>query len=1384
MGLGLYKKKSFKIFLISGILIILGVFVIFNYSQILKWWEVNVEGVKASIDAKIRGWAWGENMGWISMNCYNDFDFDYIFENCCPGGDAENCTSAKICQGGSNEGQACSVDGDCPGSTCSGLAGGDYGVYYDTSSQRLRGYAWSDKVGWICFGKSCKCADCTNCPDYNTCYDPDHECSDCPNNVKPPHGRPFPWACVGRPTWICDNDLDQTCINDDGCLNDGTCIFSCSGDGDYDPSIAGTDEEDFLDISAPNAPCYSTNRATLRAHWKMNAPEGDIADALEGSSGYGNTLSGSNLPILANGKINDALQFDGNDYVQALDSASISLTKVCLGGSENNASCDSDDDCLGDGTCTDNNLNLTAEAWIKRGAIDSEQTIIGKWDEAVEGKSYRLWFDINNKLNFSVADNSNEATITQLEGICFGYEDDGSDSCSSDADCAEHGDGVFCRNPFIIDTRKWHHVAGKYIAEIGTNAASLRLFIDGLKVNTEFSGTTPVSLSDKENKLYIGAKKGTSAMDTYFNGIIDNVSIWSCGSAGFLSGRSGKDIWNDAKIEVSGWAKVVALGDGGWLKLQGFTKAGKVWGLYLDDYDTFYTIGGYMANRYADTSMDTTGLVANWLMDEPSWANSAGGSIPVADSSPLANNPGIANGAIPNTEGIFNSAGEFDGENDYIGVSDNDSLDFTAEDNFTIQFWAKPNSFPTNGSIPIVKRGTGVGYEIGITPNGTISWKISDEQENIDSTDSLTLNAWNHIAIVFDRGNGITRYLNGGTAGGVGDFGGLGDLSNDLSLYIGGKSDIYSFSGLIDNVSVYNIARTGMQILADYNKQNPYCAGWEDYDHDYGDPPAPFDFEITEINNTEAGCYQLFVHWDQSTWAESYTYERCDGVLEAQCLTCPGGYTERNILSGACDEYGQCSLQDAGLSENTGYCYKIQAHNETGSTYNSNDPIPVWKSTTLCAPETPTIDDDTCGEIKLTWGWDSEGSVDGYNIYNSLSTSANFGIISHLGEAMDYTGLMAQWKMNETSWDGSNKEVRDSSNQTPANHGTAQNLLTTISDGKFSYAGNFDGINDYIDCGSSNNLEVSTATIQAWIKRGSTNTRDVIITDSESSALDEDHFLRFEIVEDGVGVNDDKLAIIFGDNTDGVTKYSTGTINDTDWHHVAVVRDDTAETITFYIDGEAENEQTYYNELNTICSGGDNPGALCDSDVDCIGGGTCVGVIIALGNDDIWIGKSNVTGFESPFHGLIDNLAIYNVARTAEQIKLDYESGNCGSDDCSLSGECHLQGLDTNCGYALGDDSNCANCPNYVCHVQGNPDGNCGTTVAGDDSVCCYTDKRILPYVNYYYKTTATSEAGESPFSNCNWGELSQPDCPVGFIGSCCPWGNTICFPPVETEEE
>jgi len=56
--------------------------------------------------------------------------------------------------------------------------------------------------------------------------------------------------------------------------------------------------------------------------------------------------------------------------------------------------------------------------------------------------------------------------------------------------------------------------------------------------------------------------------------------------------------------------------------------------------------------------------------------------------------------------------------------------------------------------------------------------------------------------------------------------------------------------------------------------------------------------------------------------------------------------------------------------------------------------------------------------------------------------------------------------------------------QTGANHGTARNGADTTPDGKFKRGGEFDGIDDYVDCGNDESLNITDEiTIEAWVKK-------------------------------------------------------------------------------------------------------------------------------------------------------------------------------------------------------------------------------------------------------------------------------------------------------------
>ncbi len=1495
----------------SVILFILGIFIIL---QISLFQTQDISQVQAAVAHKVRGWGWSENIGWISMNCYNDYPE-------CNGGtnDGLVCTSNANCPGGGT----CEKSGDfencCPGGNAADCPGGlssDYGVHYNTTNGKLIGYAWSDGVGWICFGESCQTVCLGGSNNGGTCSN-DGDCSGGVCGGKPSHGLPVSWACVGRPAWTCQggsNDGDPCFQTSTDCPG-GLCRFGCSDD----------DGEDFVDSSV----CVRSSH--LKAHWKINSlVTGTTLD--ESNSNTGTLMPVNTPPIQAKGKFSNALQFDGTeDYIEAADSASLSITG-----------------------------NLTIEAWVKRGEIGTEQTIVGKWDESTGIKSYRLWFSSNdNKLNFTVSDGTNIATAAQKNGICVGNSrkicDGGSNNelpcndytaandclggycrepfCVNDAGCQSE---EICKNAPITDTTKWHHITGKYVTS--ANNPNLYLFIDGSPIHAGITGTIPNSLTDQSEKLYIGAKKGSSVMNTYFKGVIDNVSVWSCQNVYRTKGRSNKEIWDDARIEIDGWGRVINLGEKGWLKLRGLTKDGRVWGSSLDDYSTFYILNGYMANRWVDESggnedVSTTGLVAYYKMNETSWngttdevIDSSGNgndgkatcrgtcSVPTTgagkfgkagdidgvddsvtissstllkptsqitvaawiyphsptdyfgeviqkndrfdwrmrfehttgeisfwsdtdtsggnaryetpltannwyhivgiaditknkvyiyvngelkDDSPLAGTVlGTSNGAImigtlpvtaedydglvdevriynralssaevsqlynwapgpvglwkmnepdwtgsnntvvdssanTNTgtaynganitkQGIFNSAGDFDGDNDYINVSNNVTLD-PGSGSYTGMAWIKTSISTGNAYIFGYYEGGETDRVEFRVQDGKIRILINDNGNVIyrDSLASVGNGLWHHVAFVWNTAtNTLDVYVDGSASNGslTGTPSNIGtiDPAGDLSIGRRNNNESY-FNGFMDNVAIYDRALPSTEIQEAYNKSTPACVGWEDHDHDYDDPPEPLDFNSLAVNNPD-NCEQLLVYWDPSEWAEDYTYwrDQQDGIdlcgvctSESTCET--NGYTEYNVLAGSCTE-SECSLSDTGLSSNTGYCYNITAYNETGSTWATDTPptypAPYWRSTTLCAPENLASDADTCGQVTLTW--DKGTSVDGYNIYRSLATgdcdnlyNSGCELTGHLAEALDYdvdnddtNDLIAQWKMNESSWNGTNKEVKDSSAQTPLNHGTADCHGTcsvpTTTTGIFDKAGSFDGVDDYVDLNKSIAFGTGDFTIEGWVYASSSETGyGMLIGDYSTGKL---NFYASNSIS-----NSPRVELTACDSSHYL--YGGMDIRDA-WHHIALTR--ASGTIKLWVDGAVKDTDT--------CAGDtymNNPR---------IGSATHVTTEV--------------------FNGLIDNVVIYDVAKTAEQIRIDYESGinsNCESGQCGLA---------------------------YVC------DGASSTDKCGANNTCCYTDSRIIPYVNYYYRVTATGETGETPSST--------------EIGP----AQTICFPAPAEEEE
>jgi len=107
-------------------------YLLFAIIFLITFGFLGIEEAKAGTEHNVSGWAWSENIGWISFNSLNcDTDGDLTYE-------------------GPNEGNppgSKPAPADCP---TSGPVN-SYGVSVDLSTGNFSGYAWSENIGWIWF---------------------------------------------------------------------------------------------------------------------------------------------------------------------------------------------------------------------------------------------------------------------------------------------------------------------------------------------------------------------------------------------------------------------------------------------------------------------------------------------------------------------------------------------------------------------------------------------------------------------------------------------------------------------------------------------------------------------------------------------------------------------------------------------------------------------------------------------------------------------------------------------------------------------------------------------------------------------------------------------------------------------------------------------------------------------------------------------------------------------------------------------------------------------------------------------------------------------------------------------------------------------------------
>jgi hypothetical protein len=202
------------------------------------------------------------------------------------------------------------------------------------------------------------------------------------------------------------------------------------------------------------------------------------------------------------------------------------------------------------------------------------------------------------------------------------------------------------------------------------------------------------------------------------------------------------------------------------------------------------------------------GPVAQWKFDE--------GSGTSAKDATDNNNDGTISGATW-TSGKFGSALSFDGTDDYVNISTSSSID-DAFSNITIVAWIKPNDITTDHQIVVRKWNLKFSQTYSRTD---VQAKIGGVyKESKGSTGDLTVGQWAHVAVVYGIDNYLHLYVNGREVAYTTkeDTGG-GPIDSSTDEWYIGQTDAppQFFNGTIDEVRIYNYARTADEIVLDYN---------------------------------------------------------------------------------------------------------------------------------------------------------------------------------------------------------------------------------------------------------------------------------------------------------------------------------------------------------------------------------------------------------------------------------------------------------------------------------------------------------------------------------------------------------------------------------------
>ena len=343
----------------------------------------------------------------------------------------------------------------------------------------------------------------------------------------------------------------------------------------------------------------------------------------------------------------------------------------------------------------------------------------------------------------------------------------------------------------------WCHIAVVY------DGANVYFYKDGTLLSSSAAGGQ--LYADPTSNAVIGSYGDAG---DYFQGTIDEVKIYPSALTA-----------DDIKVEYN----------------RGALRMGSV-------SDTSGLSGGSTASNSASAAYcipgDTTPCkspVAEWEFDEHTggYANdtSGNGNTGTLEGTPL---PTWNSSSMCHTGSCLKFVNNDDQTINIPNVSANLSA-ITTSNKFTYEAWIYPTLL-VSGEMHGIIGATGYnphwGYSVGITGDNTLNLTFQDSSGNwynFYSTKTVSLNKWSHVAVTFDHSAGTIAFYVNGQQDLISNV--IVDNNTSPSFIIGNAGWNY-FVGNMDEVRVFDYARTPAQIDWDYNRGKP--VGWWKFDECQG----------------------------------------------------------------------------------------------------------------------------------------------------------------------------------------------------------------------------------------------------------------------------------------------------------------------------------------------------------------------------------------------------------------------------------------------------------------------------------------------------------------------------------------------------------------------